>query len=152
MGQRTAALSPDRQHGSSVLPQTQSEHRSASTAVASSSQLPGKQASCPRPGPAVCILVSLQACACPFSRSPLPASGKKEPLSLSLCHSREGLPSTNSYHYLSKQPHCSGKTLPPDSCRFRPLCFRQQDWLYNQSEVDLFLFFLQLVSPEPSVI
>lgn len=83
MGQRTAALSPDRQHGSSVLPQAQSEHRSASTAVASSSQLPGKQASCPRPGPAVCILVSLQACACPASR------GKKEPLSLSLCHSRE---------------------------------------------------------------
>ena len=164
MGRRTASPSLDRQHGSSsVLRQPQSEHRSASTAVASSSPLPGKQASCPRPGPAVCILVSPPG---PRLSSLLfclvqPQGGRK---SLSLCPCAipgraafNGLlPSFSSifslsYHYLSKWPHCSGKTLPSDSCCFRPLCFRQQDWLYNQSEVGL-LFFAQPVLPEPSVI
>ena len=60
-------------------------HRSASSAVASSSRLPGKQASCPRPGPAVCILVSPQACACPVSHAAFQPRGGKKSLSLCLC-------------------------------------------------------------------
>lgn len=84
----------------SVLAKPQSEHRSASTAVASSSRLPGKQASCPRPGPAVCILVSPQACAWPVSHAAFqPRGGKK---SLSLCPraipGRTCLPRIPSFH------------------------------------------------------
>ena len=104
-----------------------------------------------------------QARACPVSCSALFSLKGEERASLSVpVPFQEGLPSTDSflpslafsvchYHYLSKWPHCSGKTLPSDSCCFRPLCFRQQDWLYNQSEVGL-LFFAQPVLPEPSVI